>query len=720
MSIHHRNNYQLDKMKKKRFTQLWLTLTLALVVLASCSKGAHTEPLDAPAPAGEPITLSLSAEIGFEEGADDFRALTFKIEEVNGKKIPRPQFTDGEEVTVYTILRSTASTVPVVQPLTWEYVASKKKLQIKQIPANDIEVSNFHNEGGVKWYVAGMLAPGGTLSGLSTLRFEGTRALYGIDPNAGVPEEFSLKVPYWFGWTEVTIETRLGKDGNNSYREAFVYDAQNVRFKPLGTLIAYKLGNKLSAGAYSFTPSGFVVSSNAWADQGEFNLNPDIPSTNPQNALPAWSTSSGQVSMNYTFASGYTVPTIAHNATDSKVYYAWVMPTTVPTPPAVYARIKVNGTSSRPESSTYKDYTRVYYTDYIPTGNRPKMGKIQSLRFNATRRLALPIEYITDYNLAGGGLLSSITNVPSAQQASLQGALRFSTSHRNDESGYYNWYEVAGVYHDTYNPTTRNLGNVVNSTWPDTYFIPDIDHCWGIWGYFNVLRWDNQTESLDKQEYFQLGYGSGVDFFHTLSDYSRGFTDPLGGTDVDNNAVIYAIRFRAVTLGESISRSDVVANAPDRVYYPLVDNSLKCAYRFTRVGGKTLWTGSIDNSSLDNVFRIDVVYLGEADFKEAGKTELETISNQDWWDAATSSRLSKGLVQKFSHTFSVSGFVTLSDASSGALRDRGMRSPFWSASAYVSVDARRVDVDGYSMDALYSWGRRYALPVRLFKRDPDQ
>lgn len=705
---------------------LWFVLVFTTGVFSSCHKDTQPES-NSPTRLGDSVTLHLSAEIGFEEeDTGDLKALSFKIEQVGSKKIPRPQFPDGAEVDVHTIVRSSDG-IAGVATLKWKCVSDGRKLVLKASKESNknITIANFNNDGGRRWYIAAMI--GGTLRANSTeVDFSGTRELRGVSGNIG-DNLGNLNIPYWTGWAELSINTSTDRDGYGSHAEAHVPQASNLRFKPLGSLIAFKLGNEQTGGNHTFTPTGFSVTSNAYTDNGIFKLNVD----HITGIYPAWQI--GKRPMVYTFAPGHAPSTIPHNSSADKTYYAWVMPHSASTK-TTHTQVFLHGTSSKYASNPTKDYTKTYFTDYRPstsgTKGRPSQGKIHLLKANATHRITIPIEHVTEYNLAGGGLVQNFTinGTPNQQSEGIKGDLRFSNvlsdgvspnpnPHRNDQSGYYNIYELMGVSHKYNNPgpTPRNVTAAINAKWPNTYFVPEGDHWWGVWGVRNAQSWSNAPEVSNVYEYFQLGYNE-QSYWFAQSDYSASV--PVN--DATDNAVFYAIRFKATNDYQVRQNNwfyDLSTGSPvPRIYDPLRGNVFRCAFRYTRVGGRTSWD---TNHSLTNHLIIDVVHLGN----DPNVTSVGDISNPAWWSNQPSGKI-------ISRTFPASGKIQLfgSSYSEGYLSYRGKEAQVQSMSlSNIGIIHGEEILSRHapfcSGDLIYGDGSEssvFALPVRLWKRDPEQ
>lgn len=578
----------------------WLAWSLVLGAFVSCSQ-ENSQPTSSSQMISEGETvISLDAEVSVDD--PEMRAIDYRLgNNAKGQLVPMPTFTDKQVVPVHTILKSNKGAV-VAQTVNWRYDLKTRKLVLRPNDGHSITVSNFNNDNSTKWYISGMI--GGTLqAGTTQVNFQGTRSLRGV---AGASGDVlgNLEVPYAFGWVELIIDKTKAKDSNNSYSSAKVPVNASIKFSPLGSLIAYTLGN---AHGYNFTPNGFVVRSNSWGDKGVFELNREIPSTNAASALPTWTEASATSSMVYTFASGQAPGTIANGANASKIYYAWAMPhTTQPT--TVSSRVNIKGTSDRPTTSTYKDYTNTWPTNYTPktTGSAGRIvtGKVHKLTATITGAIIeLPFDYVTPYNLAGG---KSVQTDATPDGAGVSGEFRFAMSHDNDKSGYYVGYMLNGDHDSNFNPERVDIRNQQLRdldgkliTWTNRYHIPTREE----WSLFFPKTTPQLTfgasKQLDLPDVISYGYNKGGTY---TSDFSETFTS---GT----NQINYAIRFKG--------------------------SDMKLAYRFTRAGDTWEWeSGSwgFPSDPTQTRWIVDVVYLGD----EATPTTLEQISTESWWTARRS------------------------------------------------------------------------------------
>lgn len=691
----------------KKLVKQWLAFSLTLGFFASCSQD-RSEPNSIVQANGETVTLSLSAEVSVDD--DEARAINYKLATKNGKLMPMPQLQDKQVVAVHTIVKSSEG-VAVAKTLNWIYNAQTRKLVLKDTQRldNGITVSRFNNDNGVKWYISGMIG-GELVSGSTQVVFNGNRQLKGTPAMEGAVIDH-LDAPYAFGWTELTINTKSKRDADGSYAFASIPSNLSVNFRPLGSVIAYKIGNNQKAGSFTFTPNGIWVDSNTFGDMGTFQLSTDIPSTQPENALPTWTEDKCGSSMYYTFAPGHAPAAIAHGGFANRTYYTWVMPnTTQVTTPRV--RVVFKGKSSRPQTETFKDYTNTYTTDYTlkESGTQGKVtqGKVHTLTANAISLVRLPIEYVTEYNLAGGP--SNQPNNIRPKPEAVLGPLRFAQSHDNDQSGYYSGHQVCGyiVVSGNFYPYSGIMGQTLDTgeKIADHYVVPSVDQWWGIFtanpsgnnvignlGYYtNQHRFNGEIEPMTVGDNFRGSYES---------DYSPTYYTVDNAT---SDAVFYAIRFKANPNCQGIDRVndyDVTNQRKISNYFPrAVDNSLKCAYRYTRVGGADAWRSNNAPTTPKHRVIVDVVYLGD------DRTSIDDISNPAWWTARTT--------QTITRIFPVPGQIGDASAMRVALGEWG---------SYKSRTIESLN-STYIMDLKASWARgayernhaNAGGPLRLFKK----
>lgn len=322
----------------------------------------------------------------------------------------------------------------------------------------------------------------------------------------------------------------------------------------------------------------------------------------------------------------------------------------------------------------------------------------------ARHRVSLPVEYVTNRNLAGGNDLTYIPQNIAPAPIGTTGSLRFAESDANDGSGYYNYYKLVGREESIYNSDAINLQVAVDETFgAGKYFIPTQEQWWGIFPYFHVYFAASKSNFLERMS---VGLDESLIRQTYLSDYSETYTS----NNEASNAVIYAIRFKARTNNCSPQNPawdyDVATGSRKAYTYPSsLDNSMKCAYRFTRVGGNGHWR-QFDNQNLTNQFRIDVVYLGE----EETPTILSAISNEEWWH----SKLSENKV--FSLVFPATGRIEVSPGGNFMLNGRGNSLLLASVNQNSVQSFWNVAADWTNIAANGGANIIFGIPVRLFSR----
>lgn len=586
----------------RRIIDLLFLLCLSTCVLVSCSKDSG-EPEVARLESGDSLKLSLNVEVSVDNAA--LRAIDYKLgHNAKGQLVPMPQFAHNQEVEVHTFISNTLRGLVAAKTLKWRYDAHRKMLILAPTDRDNLandknsmtipRFTPFLEGSGDEWYISGMI--GGTLDDFR-VRFEGTRILMASDSEGDLMG--SLEVPYYLPNTMLYLGDEV--DSSGSRKRAFMHhSSKDANFRPLGSLIAYRLGNNQQGGAYTFNPTGLTVVTTAFGDRGSFNFDEEGTAL----ALPRWHEPREYqtATLSYSFAPGHEPGVLQHNSVSEKTYYAWVMSNYyIPEEPST--TVFLRGESSRLEGGNHTThYTKLWGTDYRIQNKQERRlrdGKIYTMRANATVPLFLPIEYVADYDLVGGEGF-----------ASEGGTLRFANSYANNASSLYSGYRALGVRDNIHNPEGKSLQAEVDKVFgAGKYTIPTIGQWSGVFP-LPELGWDAAT-GFDSEEFFSLDLNATSFSASTQAHYSRAY-------QAADRTVVYAIRFGALEYSEKYPS---VAN--------LQHNLFRSAYRFTRMGSLDEWgySGKISNTVSKSVI-VDAVYLGE----EEKQTYLGHITNSKWWD----------------------------------------------------------------------------------------
>lgn len=314
-----------------------------------------------------------------------------------------------------------------------------------------------------------------------------------------------------------------------------------------------------------------------------------------------------------------------------------------------------------------------------------KSGNVE-MKINVKRAL-YPLEHVAEFNLAGGFPQYGSSFDPSnsggivPKGAQTEHALRWATSHNNDESGYYNGYIIRGETNPYYNPSGKNL-------FDDEFFSP------GHPGHgYHLPSQEEWTGVFSYQSSVEYGiYTGGVKTFNEHVEFGgikKTFTNDYLSDLVGN--VCYALRFK-----KWVDDSMAMPPMPPTSEFPAaVDNSMLCAYRYTLMGV------SVGNT---RHLKIDAVYLGSS-----FTGNMNTINNDAWWNA----HASETVTRIFPHTGSVYA-PALPGGNTTKLHRGGAEANYWSSTKFDNVEniCARTDID-----------RAYAehkeiiengFPVRLF------
>lgn len=297
----------------------------------------------------------------------------------------------------------------------------------------------------------------------------------------------------------------------------------------------------------------------------------------------------------------------------------------------------------------------------------------------------LPLEYVAEFNLAGGfqyGSTFSSSSPSGASPTSAQTdvALRFANSHNNDQSGYYNWYVCKGIYNATYNPSTRNLfsDGFFSAGHPGYgYHLPSRQELTGVFSYSGQVYYGGSAKT---------SVNEACEFGSVKKTFGADYTSTGNGT-------CYALRFKRAT--GNPNDGSPLTNFPQAT-----DNSMCCAYRYTRVGSFA------NNNNLTAQLKVECVYLGEA----GASMPITTISDDSWWSARASETVTR--------IFLAAGYINPAYVSgSGSLHDRGYNGYYWSGPEYGSSFAWYAYFNSYHAYANFWSGKNYGFAVRLFSSE---
>lgn len=219
-------------------------------------------------------------------------------------------------------------------------------------------------------------------------------------------------------------------------------------------------------------------------------------------------------------------------------------------------------------------------------------------------RPKLPIEYVAEYNIniLGDGLTND---------------------HRNDASGFFNWYEVTGTTHERFNPTGKNIFD--NAEIKDKYYLASQVEWRGVLPDI-AIDWDDREKiKTDVAENIMV---AGVTASYT-ADYNN---------KTRNNS--YAIRFKGN------------------------DDKYRAAYRYQYTNNP------LDTESSKRMLvTVTVRYLGP----EGKAVTLADIAKPEYWSTEGAEYITR--------TFPLSGHVYHEDGKDKVYR-RGERGYYWTSTEH--------------------------------------
>lgn len=651
----------------------------AVLALSACSKEQGSAKMDADVAQHSVSTVNFTLG-GLSASVDEDLPRSISLALGRNKQnqlVPiRKKFTNGQKVPVHVAIRNESGTAYGAKTIEWTYSDADQQLKLHQGDAgNDIEVKGTFSAQD-KWFVAGVI--GGNLTEVQRsatdqtkdpiVHVKGERVLRTSQVVAGT-DLAHLKVPYAFPWTVLTMETHKEKDTNGleKFAHGGELSAQNVltpvTFKPQGFIIATKLGNNL---ADRLKMEGFSIQTDAFTDEVFFQFNP-AGTIKAGDALTV-SAKDERCPMEFSFldqANQSSTLFLEAKRKDDKTCYIWAYPTEKgKTASAIRSKISFYAEN---QTNPDKDYSNTYLTDYEYTADKQKRtladARVYTLRVNATTHVRLPLEYMADYDLAGGRDNGFSFAIDRSVTSSSRGPLRFAnrmedgsarTDGRVEGAAYYHYYatDLPGMNTDaTYNPqglsiATENVIDTDGSRIPfsSKYRIPDHDDLWGVlprYGGANDLNiyvdpktgnTINMGATIFFNSAFAPGYptipileeikiGEGITAQTSLMQYYVAIWNKprrVPGRQV----TITAIRLQKQEDGCELGNlSRLFTGEPQHLYTAALTNHLRSAYRYVMkfengVGG---------TSAGEPILTIEMVHLGD------DATTAADIDQDAWW-----------------------------------------------------------------------------------------
>lgn len=650
----------------------------AVLALSACSKEQGSAKMDADVAQHSVSTVNFTLG-GLSASVDEDLPRSISLVLGRNKQnqlVPiRKKFTNGQKVPVHVAIRNESGTAYGTKTIEWTYSDADQQLKLHQGDAgNDIEVKGTFSAQD-KWFVAGVI--GGDLTEVQRsatdqtkdpiVHVKGERVLRTSQVVAGT-DLAHLKVPYAFPWTVLTMETHKEKDKNGleKFAHGGELSAQNVltpvTFKPQGFIIATKLGNNL---ADRLKMEGFSIQTDAFTDEVYFQFNP-AGTIKAGDALTVLAKDE-RCPMEFSFldqANQSSTLFLEANRKDDKTCYIWAYPTEKgKTASAIRSKISFYAEN---QTTPDKDYSNTYLTDYEYTADKQKRtladARVYTLRVNATTHVRLPLEYMADYDLAGGRDNGFTFAIDRSVTTSSAGPLRFANRDRDgsartdgkvEGAAYHHYYatDLPGMNADaTYNPqglsiATQNVIDTDGATIPfsSKYRIPDHDDLWGVlprYGGANALNIyvDPKTgNTIDMGSTIQFnttpGYptvpileeikiGEGITSRTALMQYYVAIWNrPRKERGV--RVTVTAIRLQKQEDGCELGNlSRLFTGEPEHLYTAALTNHLRSAYRYIM---KYEANAVVGTSAGEPILTIEMVHLGD------DATTAADIDQDAWW-----------------------------------------------------------------------------------------
>ena len=370
-----------------RLTKI-VSVFLVLVGLMGCNK--QSDP-DLAQTSKEHNTISFATEgIGEELRVAGLPSIPVGSD---GRKISKLLADDITQVPVHCVFRSSTGE-SFAQTLLWDRIPGTQRLRLRAfelaIPAG-VDISPRSS---ATWYMCAVI--GGDLDATGKkVNVSQTDLRTSLKPmNSATPN--SIVVPWVSPWMELARSEYEGK--------IQVTTKGAVPFRPQGVILRINLGNQVENKTGVTLDGPLVIQSNAFDDEGSFDLS---PSTIVRGDMPQWVAKSaeGDAFLKYDLASPHA---LQYNKMDEdKTYLVWIMPKAGVVKPETTVYL-----GGKFDDATIQHPTPYFLTDYQrkTTVASLRNGQIRSLTAQVTQRVKLPLEYITEEN-GPSGPVSSVADV---------------------------------------------------------------------------------------------------------------------------------------------------------------------------------------------------------------------------------------------------------------------------------------------------------------------
>lgn len=300
----------------------------------------------------------------------------------------------------------------------------------------------------------------------------------------------------------------------------------------------------------------------------------------------------------------------------------------------------------------------------------------------------MPLEYVAEYNLAGGYQYgySYSSSVPAGAHPSTNAqtdpALRFANSHDNNQSGYYNWYVCKGVNDVTYNPNTKKLFDdpFFTTGAGKGYHLPSRWEWTSIFPYMGYIQFDTPRNFLNMNEAIETCGTKGT----YASDYY-----------CTGNGIGYALRYKQAT-------GNPMGGFSTTDFPKATDNIMACAFRYERIG-------SMAGFNNTDRLKVQCVYVGNQNPLPNLQTE---IAQESWWNNQPAGKV-------ITRIFAATGFVSSAalSSSSGKVWNQCRNSFLWAITEDNNSNAWSGYFDDWGVTSSNSTEKSYGSPLRLFSNE---